>query len=140
MAVIRIKRSSTSGVTPNPASMVVGELVVNTADAKVWTKHVDGNLVDLNPMSNILLYVEVDFGPIGDFTASVDVSAEWVTSMSKIIVTPSGLPTDDHDPEDYVLEGIYGIPTNIIDGVGFTLLAGCKDSTFGKYIFNILGT
>jgi len=49
MATIRIRRSTDTGVTPNPASLSVGELAVNTADAKLWTKHSNGALVDLNP-------------------------------------------------------------------------------------------
>lgn len=46
---IRIRRSETTGVVPNPAALQVGELAVNTADAKLWTKHSNGSLVDLNP-------------------------------------------------------------------------------------------
>ena len=41
---IRLKRSSTAGDTPVPNDLEVGELAVNTADAKIFTKHTDGNI------------------------------------------------------------------------------------------------
>jgi hypothetical protein len=142
---IRIRRSSTASVVPNPASLEVGELAVNTADAKLWTKHTNGTLVDLNPSgggSGTTVYsttIEVDFGTEEDAVATVSVPATWASGTRKITITPSGASTTDHDPEDYALEGIFGIPIDIVDGVGFTLMAGCKSSTFGKYIFNIIG-
>lgn len=140
---IQIRRSSTTGVVPNPSTLTVGELAVNTADAKLWTKHTDGGLVDLTAGGGgTTVYsttIEVDFGTQEDGVASVSVSATWATSTSKITITPSGIATTDHDPEDYALEGIFAIPIDIVDGVGFTLLAGCRESTFGKYRFNILG-
>jgi hypothetical protein len=82
---------------------------------------------------------DVNFGPNEDGAAEVIVSATWVTSTTKIMVSPSGATTADHDPEDYVLEGVFGIPDLIVDGVGFTLRAGCNNTTFGTYNFNIIG-
>ena len=82
---------------------------------------------------------EVDFGPNEDGAAEVTVSASWVTVDTKLIVSPSGAATTDHDPEDYVLEGVFAVPDLIVAGVGFTLRAGCNDTTFGKYNFNIIG-
>jgi hypothetical protein len=86
--------------------------------------------------------VEVDFGDgsgTEDGATEVIVSAAWVTSTTKLIVSPSGAATTDHDPEDYALEGVFGVPDLIVDGVGFTLRAGCIETTFGKYNFNIIG-
>lgn len=143
---IQIKRSTTSGSVPNPASLEVGELAVNTADAKLWTKHSNGTLVDLNPSGGpgggTTVYsavVEVDFGSEENSFASFDVSATWVASGSKISITPFCESTNDHDPEDYVIEGVFGMPTDLNAGVGFRLLAGCKNTTFGKYKFSIIG-
>ena len=83
--------------------------------------------------------VEVDFGATEQGNAELVVSAAWVTTTMKLTVSPSGESTTDHDPEDYVLEGIHGIPCNISNGVGFTLMAGCNYTTFGKYKFNVHG-
>lgn len=82
---------------------------------------------------------EVDFGSTETGEASVVVVAAWIASGTKIMITPSGVTTADHDPEDYVLEGVYGVPDLISAGVGFTLRAGCNNTTFGKYNFNIIG-
>lgn len=83
--------------------------------------------------------VEVDFGTEEEGNTEVAVSAAWVTTSMKLVVSPSGEATTDHDPEDYIIEGVYGVPYNISNGVGFTLMAGCNDTTFGKYRFNVYG-
>ena len=44
---IQIKRSSTATETPSASDLAVGELAVNTADAKLFTKHTDGTVKEL---------------------------------------------------------------------------------------------
>lgn len=44
---IQIKRSSTASDTPSASDLSVGELAVNTADAKLFTKHTDGTVKEL---------------------------------------------------------------------------------------------
>ena len=44
---IQIKRSSTASDTPSASDLAVGELAVNTADAKLFTKHSDGSVVEI---------------------------------------------------------------------------------------------
>lgn len=44
---IQLKRSATSGAIPSAASLSAGELAVNTADGKVYTKKDDGTVVNL---------------------------------------------------------------------------------------------
>jgi|TARA_R100000455_G_C6272711_1_gene129705 hypothetical protein len=44
---IQIKRSSTATETPSASDLQVGELAVNTADAKLFTKHTDGTVKEL---------------------------------------------------------------------------------------------
>jgi hypothetical protein len=41
------KRSSTAGVTPAAGSLTQGELAINTADGKLFTKKVDGTVVEI---------------------------------------------------------------------------------------------
>jgi hypothetical protein len=45
--IILHKRSSTTGVTPAVNSLTPGELAINTADGKVFTKKTDGTIVSL---------------------------------------------------------------------------------------------
>jgi hypothetical protein len=42
---IKHKRSSTAGATPSSGSLVAGELAINTADGKVFTKKDNGTVV-----------------------------------------------------------------------------------------------
>lgn len=84
----------------------------------------------------------VDFGFAtgneGDI-ASVTVTATWVTATSIIVCTPAGVTTADHDPEDYVIEGIAAYPINIVAGTGFDIVAGARSNTFGNYVINAVG-
>lgn len=85
---------------------------------------------------------QVDFGFLtGQETniATVTMAASWVTPTSIIICSPLATATDDHDPEDYALEGIKAYPTNIIDGVGFDVIVSANYATFGKYNIQAIG-
>lgn len=55
---IQLKRSSTSGATPSAGSLSAGELAVNTADGKVFTKKDDGTVVGLT--DGLLLATSAD--------------------------------------------------------------------------------
>jgi len=70
---------------------------------------------------------------------TVTVAAAWVTPSSVIICSPLATATDDHDPEDYALEGIKAYPTNIIDGVSFDIIVSADYATFGKYNIQAIG-
>lgn len=45
------KHSSTPGVVPEPEALLTGELAVNTADARLFTKHTDGSIKELGAPS-----------------------------------------------------------------------------------------
>lgn len=45
---IKLKRSSTASDTPTASDLEVGELAVNTADAKLFTKHTDNSIVEIS--------------------------------------------------------------------------------------------
>tara|TARA_R100000388_G_scaffold68832_1_gene49769 strand:- start:167 stop:364 length:198 start_codon:yes stop_codon:yes gene_type:complete len=42
-----VKKNSSSGNVPSASDLSVGELAVNTADAKIFTKHTDGTVKTL---------------------------------------------------------------------------------------------
>lgn len=44
------KRSTVAGVTPAAGELLAGEIAVNTADARIYTKKADGTVVELNPV------------------------------------------------------------------------------------------
>lgn len=45
--VIKLKRSTTSGATPSAGDLEVGEVAINTADGKMFTKHSNNEVVQL---------------------------------------------------------------------------------------------
>jgi hypothetical protein len=82
--------------------------------------------------------IQVDFGVNEDGMVTIPVTATWVTATSEISVEPAGTATSDHDPDDYGLEGVSGYVSNIVPGSGFDLTASARDTTWGKYNFNII--
>lgn len=80
----------------------------------------------------------VDFGTDSSLVTQT-VAAPWVTPTTRLVVTPAAEATTEHDPEDYALEGIQAYATNIVDGVGFDIIARAPNSTFGTYKINIIG-
>jgi len=85
---------------------------------------------------------QVDFGYAsggeGNF-ATVTVAAAWVTPTSRIICSPLLTATADHDPDDYVLEGLKAYPKNIVNGVGFDIAVEADYATWGKYNVQAIG-
>lgn len=45
---IKLKRSSTASDTPTASDLEVGELAINTADAKLFTKHTDNSIKEIS--------------------------------------------------------------------------------------------
>tara|TARA_R100001440_G_scaffold19195_1_gene32398 strand:+ start:12999 stop:14690 length:1692 start_codon:yes stop_codon:yes gene_type:complete len=55
---IQIKRSSTASDTPSASDLAVGEIAVNTADAKLFTKHTDGSIKELGGSGGLSAVVD----------------------------------------------------------------------------------
>jgi len=47
MAIIKLKRSTTTGVVPTSSDLDVGEVGINTADGKLFTKHTDNSIKEI---------------------------------------------------------------------------------------------
>ena len=47
-STIKLKRSSTASDTPSASDLEVGELAINTADAKLFTKHTDNSIKEIS--------------------------------------------------------------------------------------------
>lgn len=126
---IRHKRNSTAGATPSAGSLVTGELAINTADGKLFTKTDSGTVVEIGGSSGgTTLYAgtaTVDFGSTGGNVATVAVTGQtWVTATSHIDAFMMGTDTTaDHNADEH---GIVNMTTRIISitaGTGFTIQA-----------------
>ena len=86
--------------------------------------------------------VTLNFGhatSLEDYDAVAEVSAPWATAASRIVCTPTGIATADHDPDDYVVENVSAIAVSIVPGAGFIVHATAPGGTWGRYTFNVIG-
>lgn len=79
--------------------------------------------------------VEVDFGSntTQSDIATVSVVDATITPTSYPSVSMYALATTDHDPDDYMVEGLVPFITNVSNGVGFDISVRAPNMTFGKY-------
>ena len=54
MATLITKKNSTTGVVPVAGDLQVGELAVNTADGKLFTKHTDNSIKEIGVSGGML--------------------------------------------------------------------------------------
>lgn len=86
-----------------------------------------------------LVQATVNFGSAETESARVTVAAAWVNASSIIVCSAAGIATADHDAEDAAAEGVTAIATDIVDGVGFDVLASAPRGTWGRYVINCVG-
>ena len=63
----------------------------------------------------------------------------WVAADTFINCKVLGLTTDDHDPEDAILEGVRFEINNIVPATGFDIIGHAPEGTYGKYKIKCLG-
>jgi hypothetical protein len=63
----------------------------------------------------------------------------WVTADTFVTCKVLGLTTDDHTPEDAILEGVRFEINNIVAGTGFDIIGHAPEGTYGKYKIKCLG-
>jgi hypothetical protein len=126
---IRHKRSSTAGATPAAGSLVTGELALNTADGKLFTKKDNGTIVEIGGSAGgTTIYAGtamVDFGAGGGNVATVAVTGQaWVTSTSHIDAFLMGTDsTADHNADEHSIVDMTARVISITAGTGFTIQA-----------------
>jgi hypothetical protein len=78
---------------------------------------------------------EVDFGAVtqNNDIATVTVADASITATSYPSVSLYALATTDHDPDDYMAEGLIPYITNVSAGVGFDISVRAPNLTWGKY-------
>jgi len=116
--------------------------VIGAKDAttgQVLTKQADGTFAFEDPSgaggSVTKGVAEVDFGAntTQSDIATVSVADTSVTSTSYPSVSIYAIATTDHDPDDYMAEGLVPYVTNVSNGVGFDISVRAPNLTWGKY-------
>lgn len=116
--------------------------VIGAKDAttgQVLTKQADGTFAFEDPSgaggSVTKGVAEVDFGAntTQSDIATVSVADTSVTSTSYPSVSIYAIATTDHDPDDYMAEGLVPYVTNVSNGVGFDISVHAPNLTWGKY-------
>lgn len=85
---IKLKRSSTASDTPTASDLEVGELAINTADAKLFTKHTDNSIKEISGAgSGGIASVSADTNPSlgGDLDAAgnnIDLNGGTITDSN----------------------------------------------------------
>ncbi len=83
---IQLKRSSTASDTPSASDLSVGELAVNTADAKLFTKHTDNSIKEIAASGGGSVASD-------DITAG-DAAINLTTTSGNITIDAQGSDTD----------------------------------------------
>jgi len=82
----------------------------------------------------------LDFGSITNDSASLTVSAAWVTASSKIALSVRGLaPDHPPDDDDVWIENICAYVTTIVPATSFTVVATAPNGTWGRYTLSAIG-
>lgn len=68
--------------------------------------------------------------------ARVTVNTASVATGSIVMVSPAGISTATHDPDDYQWDNISGYVSNIVNGVSFDIIGVAPNGSFGEYVFN----
>lgn len=123
------KHSSTPGVVPEPEALVPGELAVNTADARLFTKHTDGSIKELGAPPKALSTRTIT-GTSGVITPADAGRMIISTSASPVVLTFSADEGDSwevsgHAPVVHFFQA--GAGAVVIQGDGFTMATHEED-------------
>ena len=116
-----VKASATAGESPQAADLEVAEIAVNTADAKLFTKHSDGSVVELTSAS----------GGGGSSVSSLS-DLDDVT-FSNEILTVTDLNTFNFSGSDVPVDGDYRVWASPAFGLG--MVAVDSGTTLGSIVY-----
>lgn len=141
MSTLLTKRSSTAGVSPVAGDLSVGELAVNTADGKLYTKHTDNSIVLLNATGGSTSVnsgtATIDFGAFPGYNeASIVVTGQTGIAANSLINlrVDSSDTTTDHTANDHIYFALLAaLSTTISVNTSFTINARSLEKLTGTW-------
>ena len=108
--VVQIKRSETTGAEPTSGDLAVGELAVNLADKKLFSKKTDGTVVSIGGVGvdggdgetsvGVIAFADTAFS---DFHVDTDTTpGTAIVRLNQLTDLDYGLITDDVAPYNSV--------------------------------------
>jgi hypothetical protein len=111
------------------------DLLVYETSTGLWKNK---SLASINNGAGYSGQVTIDFGTVeSSFVRHTVLNSKALTG-SIILVSPSGLATADHDPDDYQWDNVSGYATNIVNGVSFDIIGVAPNETWGRYTMNYI--
>jgi hypothetical protein len=111
------------------------DLLVYETSTGLWKNK---SLATINSGAGYSGQVTIDFGTVeSSFVRHTVLNSKALTG-SIILVSPSGLATADHDPDDYQWDNVSGYATNIVNGVSFDIIGVAPNETWGRYTMNYI--
>lgn len=99
---------------------------------------VDVTVAEALPQAAHAIAVSVDFGSDSDVAVTTVTGQTWVKSTSRLVANFYG-SSDDHDAEDALIDEVRVIVANIVEGVGFDVIAFAPWGTNGLYNVHVIG-
>lgn len=125
---VLLKRNSVAGTIPAANSLTVGELALNTADGKLYTKLLSNLVVQFSPVllggaSPARGTATIDFGVFpGKSDTSVAITGQPAVTSSTVVkawIYPQD--TADHSADEHLVETLDVYAGKVLAGTGFTI-------------------
>lgn len=102
MPTLITKKSSTPSAVPTAGDLQVGELAVNTADGKLYTKHTDNSIKQIGGTGgSSWIRLEIDLGSMPRRDLKFTITDAGISPSSKVIVVPDGKPATGRGQDDW---------------------------------------
>lgn len=135
------KRSTTTGVTPAANSLTPGELAINTADGKVFTKRSDGTVVSLATTGNLSQFASTTSSQLATLISDETGSGALVFGTSPAITTSITTPSTVFDVFNTTATTVnaFGAATNLTIGASTGTTTVQNDLSVSKGITSTEG-
>jgi len=137
------KKSSVAGSAPSSSDIAPGELALNLADKKIYSKQTDGTIIEIASYSdaNVNTHLNTGTANTGEVLSWTGTDYDWVASSGAggstkeyfESIIDGGASATAYDLFSHVLEGGYS--ASVYDASTGTASGGNATSTYGSANF-----